>query len=141
MKFKLFFENTNNKYITYHISNTQDEIKHFIPSEKGIYGWGVYTTPNFDKIKKHYFDINSKRHNGRVYKLEVTINNPINQTGLLKDGANYWDLIKEVGPEEAKNYALKLGHNGVIRKSSDGTEIILPFTGNQIKILDNNIIP
>lgn len=140
ISFKEFFENNQNNFskITYHISNTQNEIKHFIPSSHGIYGYGVYTTPNLNKIKKHYNDIKSKRYNGRVYKLNVNIQNPIDDNGILKDGSNYWELIKELGPEEAKNYAIKLGHTGVVRSSSDGTEIVLPFSGDQIQILDNN---
>ena len=135
-------ESTNNIITTktYHISNTQNEILHFIPSIQGIYGWGVYTTPNLNKIKKHFYDIKSKRYNGRVYLLNVSIQNPIDEKGLLKDGSNYWELIKELGPEQAKNFALNLGHTGVIRKSTDGTEIILPFSGDQITILDSNVI-
>ncbi len=139
MKFKEFFESNGSlKQVSYHISNTDKEITNFIPSQHGIYGWGVYTTPNLEKIKKHFYDPKSKRHGGRIYKLEITINNPIDESGTMKDGANYWELINEVGPEQAKNYALSLGHNTVIRTSTDGTKIILPFEGRQIKILDSN---
>jgi hypothetical protein len=36
-------------------------------------------------------------------------------------------------------YAKKMGHDGVIRSSTDGMEIILPFDNKSIKILNNNV--
>jgi hypothetical protein len=132
----------------WHISNTDKTIDHFIASNKGIFGPGIYTTTNFEKIKKHYFDSKSKRHGGRVYELEVTLQNPIEgNDGILKDGSPYYKLIQayasEYGGEEgsvmAMEHAKKLGHDGVIRKSTDGTEIVLPFDDISIKIINNNV--
>lgn len=132
----------------WHISNTDKTIDSFIPSNKGIFGPGIYTTTNFEKIKKHYFDSKSKRHKGRVYELEVTLNNPIEgNDGIMKDGTPYHKLLQayaaEYGGEEgsiqAMEYAKKMGHDGVIRSSTDGTEIILPFDNKSIKILNNNV--
>lgn len=132
----------------WHISNTNEPIIHFNPSNRGIFGPGIYTTTTFEKVKKHYFDQKSKRFNGRVYEFEVTLNNPIEGTdGIMKDGTPYYSLLQhyasEYGGEEgsikAMEHAKHLGHDGIIRKSTDGTEIILPFDNKSVKIINNNV--